>query len=80
MAERYYTNDGKTYAITEGQLDNGKTLFCIYYNGNRYETMEAHEIKYYDWTKHLHGNAPSGTPYGSIRTSLYGRKRIILTM
>ena len=78
MKERYYTNDGKTYAIKEGVLDNGKTLFCVYYDG-WFAKMETHEIKLYDWAKHLHGNAPSGTPYGYFRTNR-GGKRIIITV
>ena len=77
--ERYYTKDGKTYAVIEGHLDNGKTLFCVYYDG-WLSKMEAHEIKLYEWAKHLHGNAPSGTPYGYIRTNRFGNKRIIITV
>ena len=76
--ERYYANDGKTYAVIEGRADNGKTMFCVYYDGwfSKYET---HEIKLYEWAKHLHGNAPSGTPYGYFRANRNG-KRIVITV
>ena len=78
MNERYYSNDGKDYAIIEGKGNNGKTLFCVYYDG-WYSKYEAHEIKLYDWAKHLHGNAPSGTAYGYFRANRNG-KRIIITV
>ena len=75
--ERYYSKSGKTYAIIAGyNKDNGKTLFCVYYNGwDAY--MEYHEIKPYEWVKHLHGNAPSGTPYGYFKATRTG-ERIIM--
>ena len=76
--ERYYTNDGKTYAIVEGSMDNCKTVFCVYYDG-WYAKRETHEVKLYDWAKHLHGNAPSGTPYGYFRANRTGQ-RVILTV
>ena len=76
--ERYYSNDGKDYAIIEGKGNNGKTLFYVYYNG-RYGKYEEHNVKLYGWAKHLHGNAPSGTPYGYFRASKNG-KRIIITV
>ena len=76
--ERYYSNDGKDYAVIEGHLDNGKTLFCVYYDG-WFAKPETHEIKLYEWAKHLHGNAPSGTPYGYFRANRNG-KRIIITV
>lgn len=78
MSERYYTNDGKDYAVIEGRAENGKTLFCVYYNG-WFSKMEEHEIKLYEWAKRLHGNPPAGTPYGYIRASRNG-KRIIITI
>ena len=75
--ERYYSKSGKTYAVIEGyNKDNGKTLFCVYYDG-WYSRMEYHEIKLYEWAKHLHGNAPSGTPYGYFRATRTG-ERIIM--
>ena len=74
--ERYYTNDGKTFAIIEGSLDNGKTVFCVYYDG-WFAKRETHEVKLYDWAKHLHGNAPSGTPYGYFRANRTGQRVIL---
>lgn len=76
--ERYYSNDGKDYAIIEGKGNNGKTLFCVYYD-RWCSKYEEHEIKLYEWAKHLHGNAPSGTPYGYFKASKNG-KRIIITV
>ena len=77
--ERYYANDGKTYAVREGyDSDNGKTLFCVYYDG-WYSKMEYHEIKLYAWARGLHGNAPYGTPYGYFRANRNG-KRIVVTV
>lgn len=76
--ERYYSNDGKDYAVIEGSAENGKTVFCVYYDG-WFSKMEVHEIKLYEWAKHLHGNAPSGTPYGYFRANRNG-KRIIITV
>lgn len=78
MNERYYSKDGKDYATIQGKSENGKTIFCVYYDG-WYSKYEAHEIKLYDWAKHLHGNAPSGTPYGYFRANRNG-KRIIITV
>ena len=78
MNERYYSNDGKHYAIIEGKGNNGKTLFCVYYDG-RFSKYEEHEIKLYEWAKHLHGNAHCGTPYGYFKASKNG-KRIIITV
>ena len=75
--ERYYSNDGSIAAIIEGG-ENGKTLFCIKY-GTGYPVYEMHEIKLYEWAKHLHGNAPTGTPYGYFKASKNG-KRIIITV
>ena len=75
--ERYYSKSGKTYAEIDGyDKDNGKTLFCVYYDG-WYAKMEYHEIKLYEWAKHLHGNAPSGTPYGYFKATRTG-ERIIM--
>jgi len=79
MNERYYAKDGKTYAVIEGKDDRtGKTLFCVYYGGWR-SAFEYHDITLYEWAKHSHGNAPSGTPYGYFRASRTG-KRIIITV
>lgn len=79
MNERYYSKDGKTYAVCEGfDKDSGKTLFCVYYD-RWFSKMEYHEIQLYEWAKHLHGNAPSGTPYGYFRASRNG-KRLIVTV
>lgn len=76
--ERYYTNDGKTYATIEGRTSGGKTVFCVYYDG-WFAKRETHEIRLYAWAKRLHGNAPSGTPYGYIRLNRSG-KRIVITV
>ena len=77
--ERYYGNDASmTYAIREFDLDNGKTVFTVYYDG-WFAKTEIHEIKLYEWAKHLHGNAPCGTPYGYFRRNKDG-KRIIITI
>ena len=76
--ERYYAKDGKTYAVIEGRCENGKTVFCVYYDG-LFSKIETHEIKLYEWAKHLHGNAPSGTPYGYFRANRTGQ-RIIITV
>lgn len=78
MRERYYSNDGKDYAVMEGRGNDGKVRFCVYYDG-WYSKMETHEIKLYEWAKHLHGNAPSGTPYGYFRANRNG-KRIVITV
>jgi hypothetical protein len=78
MNERYYSKDGKDYATIQGKAENGKTMFCVYYDG-WYSKYEAHEIKLYEWAKHSHGNAPSGTPYGYFKASKNG-KRIIITV
>lgn len=76
--ERYYAKDRKTYAVREGTSWKGKPVFCVYYDG-WFSKMETHEIKLYEWAKHLHGNAPSGTPYGYFRASRTGQ-RIIITV
>lgn len=78
MKERYYAGDGKTYAIREGCLDDGRTVWSVYYDG-WFAKQEVHEVKLYDWAKRLHGNAPSGTPYGFFRASRTGQ-RIIITV
>lgn len=75
---RFYANDGKTYAVIEGKAENGKTRFTVYYDG-WFSKFEEHEIKLYEWAKHSHGNAPSGTPYGYFRASRTGQ-RIIITV
>ena len=75
---KYYSKDGSIYAVIEGHTESGKTLFSVHYS--RYcEVFEEHEIKLYSWAKHLHGNAPSGTPYGYFRSTRNG-KRIIITV
>ena len=76
--ERYYSRDGKDYAIMRCNHDDGKVVFDVYYDG-WFAKVEAHEIKLYEWAKHLHGNAPSGTPYGYFCASRNG-KRIIITV
>lgn len=64
-------------AVKEGyDKDTGKTLFCVYYDG-WYAKTEYHKIKLYEWAKHLHGNAPSGTPYGYFNATRTG-ERIIM--
>ena len=74
---RYYSKDETVAAVVEG--GNGeKVLFCVKY-GAGYPVYEMHEIKLYEWAKHLHGNAPSGTPYGYFRASRNG-KRVIITV
>ena len=79
MYKAYYSKDGKIKAVAAGFDDStGKWLFCVYYDG-WFSKMECHEIKLYEWAKHLHGNAPSGTPYGYFRASRNG-KRIIITV
>lgn len=83
MRDVYYSNDGKTRAIREGALGNNKTLFTVYYpwetsNYRGYdEVLEEHEIKLYKWAQGLHGNAPSGTPYGYFRASKTGKRIIV---
>ena len=80
MRNQYFTNDGKTYATRDGYNDeNGKTLFCVHYYGDPYGVYEEHEIKYYDWARRPHGNAPSGTPYGYF-TATKTRTRVIITV
>ena len=80
MNTRYYSKDGTVYATVEGSTMSGKTIFCVHYGErDRYGTDEAHEVKLYDWAQHLHGNPPSGTPYGYFRASRNG-KRVIITV
>jgi len=76
--ECFYSKDGKDYATIEGKTDDGKTLFCVYYD-SWFGKYEKHEITLYEWAKHLHGNAPAGTPYGYFRATKNG-KRIIITV
>lgn len=79
MNDRFYSNDGKIYAVVEGHdNETGKTLFCVYYDC-RFSKMEYHKINLYEWAKHLHGNATSGTPYGYFKASRNG-KRIVVTV
>lgn len=78
MLERYYSNDGKTLAIIEGKGKGDRTLFCMRYNDGAI-CYEEHEIKLYKWARGLHGNAPSGTPYGYFRANRNG-KRVIITV
>ena len=80
MVYRHYTNDGKTWATTMGyNEETGKTLFCVHYNGDPYGVNEEHTEHLYEWAKHLHGNAPSGTPYAYVRATKNG-KRVIITV
>ena len=75
--ERYYSKDGSISAEMHGKTGE-KVLFYVSYD--KYSgTWEEHEIKLYEWAKHLHGNAPCGTPYGYFRASRNG-KRIIITV
>lgn len=81
MNNVYYSNDGSVNATIEGKANGGKTLFWVRYGvgcglGGGYET---HKIHLYEWAKHLHGNAPSGTPYGYFRATQNG-KRVIITV
>lgn len=78
MKERYYAGDGKTYATREFGLDDGRTVWSVYYDG-WFVKREVHEVKLYAWARGLHGNAPSGTPYGFFRASRTGQ-RIIITV
>ena len=78
MQTRYYSKDGKDFAIIEGKAENGKTRFTVYYGG-WYAKFENHEIIPYKWARGLHGNAPAGTAYGYITASRNG-KRIIITV
>lgn len=75
---RYYAKNSKTYAVLEGRGENGKYPFCVYYDG-WFAKREMHEVKLYEWAKHLHGNAPSGAPYGYFKASRTG-ERIIITV
>lgn len=77
MREFFYSKDGTIRAEFEGAHD-GKNLFCVHYDGC-YPTYEYHTITLYEWAKHLHGNAPSGTPCGYFRASKNG-KRVIITL
>lgn len=76
--KRYYSKNGKTFATIDGKADNGKTVFSVYYDG-WFGKREIHEIKLYEWAKHLHGNPPSGTPYGYFLASRT-KERIIITI
>ena len=81
MREIYYSNDMSISAERMGS-ENGKPVWEVRYrhdNGYYSETYETHEIKLYEWAKHLHGNAPSGTPYGYFRASR-NSKRVIITV
>ena len=77
MVEHYYSKDGSIRATIEGRRGN-QTRFDVVYDG-WYSKTEFHEIKLYEWAKHLHGNAPSGTPYGYFCASRNG-KRVIITV
>lgn len=82
MREYYYSNDGTISAYCEGKTENGKQLFYVSYKKNSgycVSQYEAHNIKLYSWARRLHGNAPSGTPYGYFRASQNG-KRVIITV
>lgn len=80
MTNTYYSKDDSTRAIIEGG-NSEKTLFRVIYKGkySNYTCYEYHEIKLYKWARGLHGNAPSGTPYGYFRATKNG-KRVILTV
>lgn len=78
MREVYFSNDGSIRAIFEGRAESGKTLFEVSYCGG-YPVYEEHNVNLYEWAKHLHGNAPSGMPYGYFRASRNG-KRVIITV
>lgn len=81
MREIYYSNDGSISAERVGS-ENGKPVWEVCYRergGMNNPYYEAHEISLYEWAKHLHGNAPSGTPYGYFRASRNG-KRVIITV
>lgn len=79
----FYSKDGSVRATIEGSGNNGKTLYAVYYKHNNgmwdYEHYEEHKVTLYEWAKHLHGNAPAGTPYGYFKASKNG-KRIIITV
>lgn len=80
MRETYYSKDDTTRATVEGYNDeNGKTLYRVFYNGDRYGALEEHTPTLYEWARHLHGNAPSGTPYAYFRATKNG-KRVIITV
>lgn len=76
--DRYYVKDGKTYAVRAGTTSDGTPVFHVYYDG-WFAKREVHKITLYEWAKHLHGNAPSGTPYGYFRASRTGQ-RIVITV
>lgn len=78
MREFYYSNDGSIRAERDGRAESGKTLWEVSYHGG-YPVYEEHDIQLYEWAKNLHGNAPSGTPYGYFRASRNG-KRVIITV
>ena len=78
MRNFYYSNDGTVSACRVG-ADGDKTVFEVYYGKKSYPVYETHKISLYEWAKHLHGNAPSGTPYGFFRASRNG-KRVVITV
>lgn len=79
MRDRYYSKDRSVYAEMEYTREHdGKTMFYVTYDG-WWGKREFHEIKLYEWAKHLHGNAPAGTPYGYFNASRNG-KRVIITV
>ena len=75
--DTYYSKDGTISAHAVGRGAGDKTIFMVGYPYSC--TYEEHEIKLYEWAKHLHGNAPAGTPYGYFRASRNG-KRVIITV
>ena len=77
MRDVYFSNDMTITAEIQGRGSNDKTMFWVDYAGQGGQ-YEEHEIQLYAWAKRLHGNAPSGTPYGFFRASRNG-KRVILT-
>lgn len=83
MRKIYFSNDGSVSAKIEGRGEKRETLFSVKYkypDGSwSYEEYEEHDIQLYAWARGLHGNAPSGTPYGYFRASRNG-KRVIITV
>lgn len=80
MKEVHYSRNMDTSAVSIGK-EGEKVLFEVRYKTPwGYDTAyESHEIKLYEWAKHLHGNAHSGTPYGYFCASRNGR-RVIITV
>ena len=60
------------YRIDVYRADNGSIEYCDYF----IPIMRRASIRLATWAKHLHGNAPGGTIYGSYRITLPNKKRI----